>query len=1082
MPPKKSKKDKESPLDDDEVMSDSEQKSKVKGRGRGRPKKLKKESPLVDDDDDDEVMSDSEQKSKVKGRGRGRPKKLKKESPLVDDDDDEVMSDSEQKSEGKGRGRKRKVEEKEKEEEEEKKQPSKKQKVDVDEYIKEKFSNAKSSSDLNKIEKELRKKYSDKRDILQIISKLLKLKEDELKEEKKQKEAGAYDDIMKGKQNLYEWFKKFNNYELNGINKISYKAINNYVISDLGNLYEKFKLFDILYTYISRKYPSISEKNILIDMCLMLDSVHDFIGERTELTSEDKEIMIKTIFQIDTNNLNDLYMYGSLEKLKAGDFENELLLWLLCIKYNNYDVVSKALFGDMISIGEQSKKDNLSSLFTIDAFNKSFEVYRNTLYYMATEIDTNKDKVKLISEIDKNVDKFLFRINIIDKLNNITTILKKEDNYSPKNVKPTTTYLYVIHLLRNYILNYKFDELNLIDEENDIDKMTNMNTFFDNYNNNFSVRNETYFIDIDNLKSSLKKILNLPDINKEKDLENILTAWLNKIQNMNNYPKDLNILNLYDKEIPKYQSIRETSESLIDDRISKANNKLISDVISKSKEYIQFVAIPPQLFDANESTGGENMRILNIKSKIDILEQKDKLSFKLLQDTCSLEYDKKDNKNYIFTVDNIKYPINTIIIKDSFNASGYSTWDISSEKYAYKKDKKRLECRSCPGVTELFELYKIFTERKYNFNEEDVLNNIFQIKRAGDYSQIFFCKLYNNNNDKTIYFLSNDRMSSSFCLLLDVPFVAPIYSGAMGSDTFGVYYNPYKDRKKLYLENKTKEDNNDIINSLIPKFVNIKKLCNQISYYDKEFKCNIEDIDNQIDILKNLKNSKNEYEIVSKLLVSQEIYKEQKYIINQKFDSLYASQILQTMRTQTDIIQIPDKLFINSQDKVTYKLHYKYLTKLYKYIKSLYILDPNSLELKKNIILYNYIYNAINNFLENGYDGDIGLNELFSAVKDELEVLEEDETLFDEVEYTQQESQNLFDSNSSTNIKYVYNPLTKDISLKKYKHYNSIMFYNEKGYLLVQDFNPSAVIKIKSIQKAKEQTYPDGTKITFKLN
>jgi hypothetical protein len=387
-------------------MPPKSSKKKEKVKGRGRPKKEKKESPV----DDDEVMSDSEQKSQVKGR----PKKVKKdkESPV---NDPEVMSDSEEKSERKGTSRKRKVEDdeeeekkvdeeeekKKREEEEKKKQPSKKQKVVVDEYIKEKFSNARSTSDLKKIERELRKEYSDKRDILPIISKLLKLKEDELKEEKKQKEAGAYDDIMKGKQNLYEWFKKFNNYELNGINKISYKAINNYVISDLGNLYEKFKLFDILYTYISRKYPSINEKNILIDMCLMLDSVHDFIGERTELTSEDKEIMIKTIFQIDTNNLNDLYMYGSLEKLKAGDFENELLLWLLCIKYNNYDVVSKALFGDMISIGEQSKKDNLSSLFTIDAFNKSFEVYRNTLYYMATEIDTNKDKVKLISEIKK---------------------------------------------------------------------------------------------------------------------------------------------------------------------------------------------------------------------------------------------------------------------------------------------------------------------------------------------------------------------------------------------------------------------------------------------------------------------------------------------------------------------------------------------------------------------------------------------------------------------------------------------------------------------------------------------------------
>ena len=67
-------------------------------------------------------------------------------------------------------------------------------------------------------------------------------------------------------------------------------------------------------------------------------------------------------------------------------------------------------------------------------------------------------------------------------------------------------------------------------------------------------------------------------------------------------------------------------------------------------------------------------------------------------------------------------------------------------------------------------------------------------------------------------------------------------------------------------------------------------------------------------------------------------------------------------------------------------------------------------------------------------------------------------------------------------MKYVYHNFDKDISLKKYKNYDTVMFYNEKGYLLVQDFNPDAVIKIKSLTKAKEHTYPDGTKITFKLN
>ena len=74
-------------------------------------------------------------------------------------------------------------------------------------------------------------------------------------------------------------------------------------------------------------------------------------------------------------------------------------------------------------------------------------------------------------------------------------------------------------------------------------------------------------------------------------------------------------------------------------------------------------------------------------------------------------------------------------------------------------------------------------ETNVNLDENTVLRNILQIKRAGDYSQIWFCKKWNASNVKKLFFMSNDRVSASFCLLEEVPYIGQV-------SNYNFYFNP----------------------------------------------------------------------------------------------------------------------------------------------------------------------------------------------------------------------------------------------------------------------------------------------------
>jgi len=316
-----------------------------------------------------------------------------------------------------------------------------------------------------------------------------------------------------------------------------------------------------------------------------------------------------------------------------------------------------------------------------------------------------------------------------------------------------------------------------------------------------------------------------------------------------------------------------------------------------------FKIIAPQKFDANRTTAGSGVDI----SKIEYLSgclginqqiEQNKItncSFNILGDSCLFytEIDDKNNYNFTFEIqddkDKIYWPITKVIIttnKDIFNESytgsllgenmckqkNYNKIKIDSYigllkqsnkkndkkfKFRYYPNRRILLCNNGPGVSELVEIYNLFNiirnnkgslyddYTKVNLDENTVLRNILQIKRAGDYSQIWFCKKWNASNVKKLFFMSNDRVSASFCLLEEVPYIGQV-------SNYNFYFNPSGPDITAIQEIQTilksiginiglydllKQNNEEILNNhnslcYIDKMVDDKKYENE---YEKEY-------------------------------------------------------------------------------------------------------------------------------------------------------------------------------------------------------------------------------------------------------
>lgn len=135
---------------------------------------------------------------------------------------------------------------------------------------------------------------------------------------------------------------------------------------------------------------------------------------------------------------------------------------------------------------------------------------------------------------------------------------------------------------------------------------------------------------------------------------------------------------------------------------------------------------------------------------------------------------KKNTKKNIFKQNIYEtYLTNKVNINEK-----YTIFDnLINKNYTYYCfQNKTLYCYDTgPGVSDLALFYKNYTNiysRNIALikNENDILQNIFDIKRYGDYSQIAYCK-----SNKYIY-VSNDRMSASFSFIEGTEFIGPFKS------------------------------------------------------------------------------------------------------------------------------------------------------------------------------------------------------------------------------------------------------------------------------------------------------------------
>ncbi len=139
-----------------------------------------------------------------------------------------------------------------------------------------------------------------------------------------------------------------------------------------------------------------------------------------------------------------------------------------------------------------------------------------------------------------------------------------------------------------------------------------------------------------------------------------------------------------------------------------------------------------------------------------------------------------------------------------------------------------------PGINDLMEISNYFISLDSQ-NTINIYNNIFTIKRAGDYLQIDYCK---KNN---YIFISNDKMSASFCFLENCEFIGPFgdsgifiqkksetntnLNSCKGTikDTITYEYPVCETEPSINTENIQEEINPNVVNPLIVPSSNILK-------------------------------------------------------------------------------------------------------------------------------------------------------------------------------------------------------------------------------------------------------------------
>lgn len=578
-------------------------------------------------------------------------------------------------------------------------------------------------------------------------------------------------------------------------------TINNNEIQNCGNL-NTWINFRSVFDYELKKVDVSSperEKQALMNMLFKLDSIHDFFGERTPYKKDElKDFKEAVLNLLEWNNKEIIETVNAITK---GHFENDLFMWLIfdglryiiknvedSVKYNRKIMLTESIQNYISRVSQDKDK----STFTIDAGLVDFITFRDFLKniskYKTDEIDIG-DAIKIlqyykhVENIDSNkfegVNEDIVKDAKICILNILTLALNDKDIY--ENVSPSNEESFFKIIFNNEKAPFT---------KSGCEKK---------YTHRF----------IGNIAKSSKNIKPIGDIlNPDMFItEPILKIF---ISHSKTYFENL-IASKNATQIQKEIISLSKCSGIINKTVLKEPNIIKNTFEKLDSDSEEFKIISPQKFDSNRTTGGSWTqdsidKILYLKECNDNNEEKiikSSCSFQVLKDICYFySYKEGENKRFVFEISNNNYPIQKIIVVKDILGYEKGEDDVFRKEIGnnlYDETQKTLYCKNAPGVTELLSIYDEFKLPKeiktgkgktqkivkvQSYDPQDVLNNILTIKRAGDYSQIWFCKQWNKKESPKLFFMSNDRMSASFCLLEQVPFVCLIRN-------YGVYFNPF---------------------------------------------------------------------------------------------------------------------------------------------------------------------------------------------------------------------------------------------------------------------------------------------------
>jgi len=645
-------------------------------------------------------------------------------------------------------------------------------------------------------------------------------------------------------------------------------------------------------TVINTGSPEIRKK-AMIKMLFKFDSLHDFIGERNYLKGDELKDFNNNLYEV--LGWDKACEKEIVENIIKSDFENSLFMWLIFDglkalrggdgdfdKYYDKKVIITESIQNFV---KKVAMDKYKSVFTIDAglkdFNTFAEFLRNIakvheeinlqnhfkiLQYMA-EVESLVYKYKKIEIEETSMQTDTEETTYINKNNKRQRVEGKKDRKEKKIVteqKYHKTFEEAKTCIYNILLSSLDDKdmyrgISTIDAKNEEkffqeifnNETANYKKCKNKYGERFMANLKSNELDIDNIKQN------------DNFNNSIIKLFINYVQtNFNDVDKTKCEGKIDKKQFPK--------------NIVKKIYENMSLDLDESKE---FKIIAPQKFDANRTTGGtwlkesiDNIKFLSCCNKeskqeakdmdfdvdFNLEEYKDYCSFDVLDDKCYFYSegkgsnvpgnDKKvDGITFIFEINNANYPIQKIIVAAPKKIESFTSGKdkekpiILLDNFKYFENEKTLYCTNAPGVTELIQLYQFFQNPKYydkkfkgpSYVSNVVLNNILTIKRAGDYSQIWFCKKFNGPlslssssssssssidyecmtqdiSSEKLFFMSNDRMSASFCLVEKVPFVCQI-------KTYGVYFNPFLPKKIEGKISYTDFENRELVELILKK-------------------------------------------------------------------------------------------------------------------------------------------------------------------------------------------------------------------------------------------------------------------------